>query len=187
MVELISAEFLLSRVGCANGGDIILARSLWGASIVYALLLGVKHWCETGALIGPHRGAAFGQYVGPTIPWFGAMFAGIYATLQARYSSQWTYLAGVYNRIKEAALKPGFDASSMAEWKAGFIEDAQDLHLIGKPMFQTLFRAWATEDVEASFKAHTENGEVRWATLMAQFPPKMTAPAAPPNAPKAGG
>jgi hypothetical protein len=56
----------------------------------------------------------------------------------ARFSSQWSYLAGVYNQIKAAECRTGFQETVLAQWKAGFIEDAADLHLLRKAMFASI-------------------------------------------------
>jgi hypothetical protein len=41
----------------------------------------------------------------------------------------------------------------LAEWKAGFIEDAQDLHLALKPLFASVIRAWGSEaEVKGSLR-----------------------------------
>lgn len=69
----------------------------------------------------------------------GAISAGAYTALYARFASQWSYLAGVYNQIMAAQVRgvpPDAEVRRALEsWKAGFIEDAEDLHLTTKPMF----------------------------------------------------
>lgn len=66
----------------------------------------------------------------------GAIFAGAYTALYARFASQWSYLAGVYNQIMAAQVRvapPDSEGRRALEfWKAGFIEDAEDLHLATK-------------------------------------------------------
>ena len=171
VMNVVSGEWLLTWAKFPNGGTVIVVRTLYVTTLVYWPLIGLKHACEVGCFIGPHlTGLAFGQYIAPTIPWFGALFAGVYATLQTRYSSQWTYLADVYNRIKETATDKGHDKKAMAEWKAGFIEDAEDLHLIGKAMFRTVFHAWSGEkEVEEAFVEYTHNGTTRWSVLVRAY------------------
>jgi hypothetical protein len=100
---------------------------------------------------------------------FGALFAAVYAGLYARFSSQWSYLANVYNQIKAAESRGGCDASRLAEWKAGFIEDAQDLHLALKPLFASVIRAWGSEaEVKGSFETYAPGGALRLAKLMSR-------------------
>jgi hypothetical protein len=60
----------------------------------------------------------------------------------ARFASQWTYLAGVYNQIKAAEARRDADAEKLAEWKQGFIADAEALHLDNNPIFVDLVAAW---------------------------------------------
>jgi len=109
----------------------------------------------------------------------------VYASLYARYSAQWNYLAGVYNRIKETEARGATDATAlkaMAQWKAGFIEDADDLHLAGKPMFASTIRAWSNADVEQEFVDHTHEGRARWSELMKRVG-KPVLPLAAPSGP----
>jgi len=168
-VHLVSFEWLLDSR--ANGGDIILLRSLLIALAVYLLAIGIKHG------IDPTRIASFDLRelqleVGRTIPWLGAIFAAAYVALYARFSSQWMYLADVYNRIKEAEARTARDdypgsKEAIAAWKAGFIEDASELHLATKSVFVSILRAWGeTEEVKRQFIANTPGGEHRFNALM---------------------
>ncbi len=103
-----------------------------------------------------------------------AAFAGTYTALYARFASQWQYLADLYNQIKskeidlasnkdcdigrhrEDAIKTISDnaintccnpAHLLAEWKIGFIEDANTLHLSDKPPFANVVQRWSSDDV----------------------------------------
>lgn len=81
-----------------------------------------------------------GREASETLPWLGAIFAGSYAALYARFSAQWQYLANLYNTIMatHVSLSPSkrkVNQETLASWKAAFIEDAQDLHLATKSMF----------------------------------------------------
>src|SRR5438046_3051938 len=62
----------------------------------------------------------------------GVLFAGAYTAFYARFASQWSYLAGVYNQIMAAQVRgiPTDPAGQNAfdAWQAGFIEDAEELH-----------------------------------------------------------
>jgi hypothetical protein len=167
-VGLASHEWLLTRNKLPNGGDVILLRSLLVATQTYAFLLGLKNALDPEALWA-FSWSGLVTDLRSTGYWFGTIFAGVYASLYARYSSQWTYLANVYNRIKETearGIPVGAAAQALVEWKAGFIEDADDLHLLAKPMFFSVVRAWATEDVERVFEEHTINGAERWRDIL---------------------
>jgi hypothetical protein len=170
LVEAASAEWLLRRCLYPNGGDVILLRALWTSIVAYLFALEFKNGWHLWRICQFDWTALHWALV-DKMAWFGAIFAGTYATLHARYASQWTYLANVYNRIKETEARGGTCIpEKMAEWKAGFIEDAEDLHLIGKPMFAYVFRTWSKETlVETKFIGCTTNGESRWKSLVARY------------------
>lgn len=69
----------------------------------------------------------------------GATFGATYAALYTRFSSQWTYLAGLYNQLMATQAHAPIDndperAGIYLAWEAAFIEDADDLHLSTKPI-----------------------------------------------------
>ena len=104
-----------------------------------------------------------------------AAFAGSYTALYARFASQWEYLADLYNQIKAKQIdvavsdvrdelhalrqkvienpnQPPDDhfcnaAYLLAQWKAGFIEDAEKLHLAEKPPFAAVVSNWKSDAV----------------------------------------
>jgi len=162
----ISFEWLLTGLHWPNGGGVILIRSLLIGLEIYLVVLGLKN------ALDPDRSwtfsmIEFGSQVVATLPWFGTIFAVVYASLYARFSSQWTYLANVYNQIKAAECKGGCKEEALAEWKAGFMEDAEELHLVEKRLFASVLHAWSREsDVKANFIAHAPGGERRFDALM---------------------
>lgn len=92
-------------------------------------------------------------------PRFGALFAAAYAAFYTRFASQWSYLADVYNQIKAAESQRDVNEDRIAEWKAGFIEDANDLHLLRKRMFASIAHAWlGLETVRDCFRRNTPDG-----------------------------
>jgi len=95
--------------------------------------------------------------VSKSIPTFGAIFAACYVALYSRFSSQWTYLANVYNQIKAAETSAETDKKILiAEWKAGFIEDALTLHLAYKPIFSATINVWGRdESVAEAFEKYS--------------------------------
>jgi len=106
-----------------------------------------------------------------TLHWFGAIFASIYAALYTRFASQWSYLANLYNQIKqtEAQTAHGGDEAKkyIEDWKAGFIEDAYELHLVGKPLFASIILAWGgMSEVKESYIASALGGEEQFNTIM---------------------
>ena len=134
--SLVTGEWLLrSPLWFPNGGGIILVRSLLVSFWIYGLAIYARHILDGNALLTSIR---------DTIPWLGAILAAVYAAFYARFSSQWTYLAGLYNQIKETeiGMDEGSSRAALETWKAGFIEDAEELHLATKPIFATIIREW---------------------------------------------
>ena len=109
-----------------------------------------------------------------TFPWFLTVFAAVYVSLYTRFSSQWLYLANLYNQIRNTEARAAREKGDrylqevLSIWKAGFLEDAEVLHLAQKGIFVSVVRAWgANESVRQQFIANTYGGEKRLNTLMA--------------------
>jgi len=159
LVRVLSCEWLLDIV--PNGGALILLRTLVIAlSVDLLAVLGV-------ALLDPTRSGAvtlpfFRSELAEKLPWLGAIFAVVYAALYTRFASQWTYLAGVYNQIKAAEARNDCDPLKIAEWKAGFIVDAHELHLAQKALFAEIILAWRDDPaVELMFRSASERPPAR--------------------------
>src|SRR5262249_54481309 len=91
--------------------------------------------------------------------WLGPIFAAVYAALYARFAAQWGYLSGTYNQIKAAeASKANASAAALASWKAGFIEDAELLHLSAKPPFCSVIATWGQEQMVKDAYTHNTPG-----------------------------
>lgn len=91
---------------------------------------------------------------------FCGVYAAVYTSFYARFVSQWTYLSNLYNQIKNADMDLckscgkndvsglcGKGCNSAARkkidgWKAGFIEDAEALHMETKSIFATVIYIW---------------------------------------------
>jgi hypothetical protein len=100
------------------------------------------------------------------MPWCGAIIAGVYAGLYSRFSSQWTYLAGLYNQIMAAAVQQQSWSDEqrdvLAKWRAGFLEDAEDLHLATRPMFAAVILSFLRYDgVREAYAPNTVGGADR--------------------------
>jgi hypothetical protein len=152
MIRWLSGEFLLDWK--ANGGTVVLLRAIWIG------FLGFLFTAVARELLDPQSVFGFSfqnlrKAVYSAMPAGGAFFAGSYAALYARFASQWTYLAGVYNQIMAAKLRPieGPEARlALSRWQAGFIADAQELHLALKPMFVAVITGMLSEkDVRAAY------------------------------------
>lgn len=122
VIWFFSGEWVLSwrRYAGANGGSVIFFRALWTALWVYAAAFALRTTLDPRWRLEPWASA----HLSDTMTWFGAIFAAMYAALYARFAAQWTYLANLYNTIKEAQIREKCapcDSEPMASWLAGFI------------------------------------------------------------------
>jgi hypothetical protein len=156
LYSLVSLEVLLTWFQRANGGTVIFIRAFTISALICFLTLGARN------ILDPERIWKFSQrefqiQLVEIGPFFAACFAGVYAALYARFSSQWAYLSGLFNDIKsaqvlEAAGQPS-SASALSDWKAAFIEDAVALHLAYKPEFASVIVFWGADpEVRKSFE-----------------------------------
>jgi hypothetical protein len=159
--------------GRPNGGTVIIWRSVQITLSIYLLGLTLRSFAKAGC---PQSACHFDiggllnqAGIEDTVPWLGAIFAAVWAALYARFSSQWTYLANVYNQIKQTLVTmdnlselPKNDpdrAEQLRLWRAGFVEDALDLHLATKPMFATFVKRTLDDTAVATrFDQYTVNG-----------------------------
>lgn len=167
LIAVISAEWLLKKRD--NGGALIALRSLIVSAIIFSLSIIILN------LADPTRGYEFsGDQLGLDIKeylsWFGVLFGSTYAALYSRFSSQWSYLANLYNSIKQTeSSTKDLNKCAIAEWKAGFIEDAEYLHLAHKTNFVSIISAWCKDaDVKKKYIQHTPGGEARFIKLQGE-------------------
>ncbi len=152
--------------GRANGGDVILLRSLLTMLWLYALALGLRNLFDHSRVWTPSWAALLAE-ISATIQWAGGIFAAVYAALYARFASQWTYLSNVYNQIKATECRENLAEERLAQWKAGFIEDAEELHLAYKALFASVIHAWGREPaVKHEFENNVPGGGPRFDALM---------------------
>lgn len=166
IVSFGSFEWIMTRTRRPNSGAIVLLRALlisvWAFMLVIAFI----------NLVDPTRSCEFSlrelrtQLV-DKLPWAGAIFGAAYAALYARFASQWSYLADLYNLIKQTEASACTNDAALAEWKAGFIEDAQVLHLATKESFVSVIREWGKQDaVKDAFKDNVPGGTGRLDELL---------------------
>ena len=94
------------------------------------------------------------------------IYAAVYTSYYARFVSQWSYISNLYNQIKNADISMCMNcnqncdcsqhiqstnckscaAEKLNGWKAGFIEDAETLHLVTKPLFAGVIYTWLTHN-----------------------------------------
>jgi hypothetical protein len=167
MISFLSGETILQFR--PNGGTAVFLRTCFVSTLVYLLAIVLKARLAPGA-ISQFDPAVARALVSDTIPWFGAIFAGVYVALYSRFASQWNYLASLYNQLMATAVQCPPDGTNSTKilrtWQAGFIEDAEDLHLAGKPLFASIIRSLlAKDEVRQAFLDHTPGGLVRLALL----------------------
>lgn len=136
----LSGEVLLS---CwANCGTLIAFRSFWASCVICMAGLLLTNSLDPTRSAPPEWRELRAQVVAG-LPGFATVLAATYAAFYTRFSSQWTYVAEVYNSIKAAEYSTAAgNGAALAEWKAGFIEDCEDLHLARKPSLATTIHAW---------------------------------------------
>jgi hypothetical protein len=170
-VSYLSCEFLLEKCHLPNGGAVVFLRSLFVTFVLYLIVIGTKN------IVDPETSWAFSSYQlrkqsVDMIAWFGAIFGGAYVTFYTRFASQWTYLANLYNKIKETELRSPVGKNkalqaTLAAWKAGFIEDADELHLVRKHMFAFVVKTWGSDKKVATiFEKYTPGGRKRFDRIM---------------------
>lgn len=179
IVQLLSGEWMLNSR--PNGGTVIFLRALWVSALVYsaAIVVNVFLSCpsrcsEALPLIGQASRSSF-------LPFAAGTFAFAYTALYARFASQWSYLANVYNQIMTAKVAAscrgsffrfqvtGTESEALQKWQAGFIEDAEELHLATKPMYASvIFSMLEKPGVREWFIKAAPGGEKRLNLLEAR-------------------
>jgi hypothetical protein len=179
LVRTLSGEWMLD--GRPNGGTVIFLRALWVSSLVFlaSVLVSVLWVCPESScqLVAQLRHSAKSNF----LPFAAGTFAFAYTALYARFASQWSYLANLYNQIM--AVKVGMERDqasggsgqtsmtpeALQKWQAGFIEDAEDLHLATKPMFAgVVLSMLAVDGVRDWFIKGAPGGERRLRILEAR-------------------
>lgn len=150
--SIANGEFILDSR--ANGGGVIAFRAFWSSCIIFLLAITLYE------IINPSSKLCFSFFelrktIHGNFEWFGAIFVAIYIALYSRFSSQWSYLAQVYNQIMQSVAELPDNANFTdppisswavnlnlnrkkevyAIWMAGFIADAIEMHLARKGIF----------------------------------------------------
>lgn len=178
-VNFFSGEFFLNDR--PNGGTAVLLRSVWITAILFVILLPIKAYFAKDTIFMTFSFEQMKASIGEMIPWAGAIFAGSYVALYARFAAQWNYLASLYNQLMATciSLPPAQLASrGVANWKAAFIEDALDLHLARKSLFKMVIVEMLQDgDVVRSFLDSTLDGQERLRQLEITLEFKAASPA----------
>lgn len=145
----------------ANGGAVVALRSLWTTAIFAGLAIASLSAFDPSR-IGPIsvKGAIGILWEVSNIL---TIFLGAsYLALYARFVSQWSYLAGLYNLIKQAEAAKDANKDIIAEWKAGYLEDAENLHLAAKANLAPVLHAWVKDKaVIRAYIKNTPGGAIR--------------------------
>jgi hypothetical protein len=179
VLRFVTGESLLDRQ--SNGSTVIVRRALRTTLFLYAPVLLLAAFLQTGFGSGPDW-QVLREVARDTLPWAGAIFAGTYAALYARFSSQWSYLAATYNQFMQAQIESSSrQDSSAAElyiaWKAAILEDACELHLATKPMFAPLVAEFlADPDVVSAFRRNTVHAQRHLDRLRKALPGVLNRP-----------
>ena len=161
VLHWLSGEFILVDWDVPNGGAAVFLRSIFVSIIIFSASLVVIN------VIDPARSFEFSfielqSQIVEHFQWFGVIFAGAYTAFYARFASQWSYLAELYNNIKSAEVSGAQNERALAQWKAGFIEDSQALHMECKSSFLSTVSAWLNDQkVAEAFVEHTIAGDQR--------------------------
>lgn len=164
MVDISSGQWILNQIK-ANGGHVVVLRAAW-TTMVFAIVS-----MALVALLDPERKGPITLVTIYRQLWdiseYLAIFLGAsYLTLYARFVSQWQYLASLYNQIKQSEAAEFANSKVVAEWKAGYLEDAENLHLAAKNNLAPVLRAWSQDSaVRDAYIANTPGGERRFNAL----------------------
>lgn len=140
LVDFLSGEWMLKAR--SNSGSVIFLRSVLVSGLIFAVGLSIK--CAAD----PTTSSEFSFFqlrmeVRDQIGWLGAIFAAAYAGFYARYASQWSYIASLYNQIMATAsglTEEQKQGRTFLNWQAAFIEDCYFLHLDRKEVFTVVIK-----------------------------------------------
>jgi hypothetical protein len=145
-ILVLSGEWMLQSR--SNGGLIIILRTFWVSVFMYAFAVIFAEISHPNSIL-EFSFQELRKRVSETVPWLGAIVGGVYVALYARFSSQWQYLAQLYNQLMEVGVTgraEEIDKVRLTNWRAGFIEDAYCLHLACKPMFASAINAMLKDE-----------------------------------------
>jgi hypothetical protein len=132
-----------------------MLRSLLISSALFFVAIGLHSYLSTPSVLRFSQ-VELAILIREKMAWFGALLGATYAALYSRFSSQWRYLADLYNQLM--AAEDARPRNTLAgEWRRrrilwwhAFITDAKDLHLALKPSFATaIWTLLKEEDIAA--------------------------------------
>src|SRR4051812_24956948 len=99
-MDWLSGQRIVDSVG-TNGGDVVVVRTVFVGMELTLLCVCLQAWIDPD-LHGPISFAGLASQLTSLGSVIGAIFGGTYVAFYTRFVSQWAYLAGVYNQIKQA-------------------------------------------------------------------------------------
>jgi hypothetical protein len=172
LIDAFSMEWVLNYMD--NGGAAIALRAFAVALELFLLAIAVTEWLDPAKSWTPSL-LAFQTAVVSKVHWYGPLYGSAYAAFYARFASQWTYLANLYNQIKQVSSSREADPRQIAEWKAGFIEDAEYLHLAHKANFAAIIYFWCQEKaVRRAYECFSPGGKERLERLCIEISRRYT-------------
>jgi hypothetical protein len=159
ILKALTGEYLLDRH--PNSSTVIVIRTLQTSVELFVLAVVLKSLMRW----------EFRPRDSDYVTWFGAIAAAVYAAFYARFASQWSYLANLYNQIKQLEASTqrqpsGSDRSGpcplehVAALKAAFIEDSETLHLAGQKSFKYAVATWSKQPCVIQAFTGTVDGEL---------------------------
>ena len=164
LFNFLAGEWILKKFE-SNGGAVVALRAFW-TTLIFSCLTFIAVSIFDPLRLGPISWRdgfeIFWKYSDKTTLFLGAS----YLTLYARFVSQWSYLANLYNMIKQAESSKDRNIIAIAQWKAGYLEDAENLHLAGKNNLAPVLHAWANDcNVIKAYIRNTPGGVNRLRNL----------------------
>jgi len=144
LLAIIDGEWVLRFL--PNGGTAVILRTVQLSLLAFLLAIGVESYLDPKARLEFDL-VQFLAALKSHLPWFGVLFGGIYVALYSRFSSQWSYLASLYNSLMQLECQEprselkGAKLERRAMAWAAFIDDAWTMHLAAKPSFSSAIRA----------------------------------------------
>jgi hypothetical protein len=143
-----------------NGGLRVAVRALWVTCGLYSTALLIKDVTDPKSVWFDLDWRAFGKLVNDTVAWLGAIAGATYIAFYSRFASQWMYLSGIYNQIKQTeATAENINPDALRSWKVDYIAECHRLHLAQKPPFNERIRAWQAELDEAAKASRRQEDE----------------------------
>lgn len=158
-----------------NSAGVILLRTMWASLLIFVLALLLKNMVRIwDAKVCAWR-PIFLEIASNT-SWLGAIAAAAYAAFYTRFAAQWSYLANLYNQIKQMEVTYP-DCSEQAverarqealdDWRIALIDDAETLHLCGKKCFASVILRWAKRPgMKKRFSKGLQGEERRFAEIL---------------------